>query len=291
MSGGSTSAPPARDAAAVPVRRTARSRRWTAPLRLLPDFLVIGARCTGTTSLYSYLAAHPGVGEASRKEVHFFDQNYPRGLPWYRAHFPTLLERWSSERRLGHRFVVGEATPYYLYHPACAERVARSLPNARLIVLLRNPIDRAYSHYHQEVARGLESLSFEEAIEREPDRLRGTDELLCSEDGAASLEHRIYSYLARGRYAEQLARWFQVFPRERFLILESGELLRRPDAVMSRLFRFLDLPEFSRSGYERRHQGSKRAPMSPGTRERLRAYFQPYNEELFDLLGQRFDWD
>ena len=150
-------------------------RATTYPLRLLPDFLIIGTQRGGTTSLYNYLVEHPGIGAASIKEVHFFDTpHFKQGLAWYRGHFPSAFQRYYVERSLKHGFVTGEASPYYLFHPHAPKRVAGLMPQMKLIVMLRNPVDRAYSHYHHEVAGGHEKLAtFEEAIACEDERLAG----------------------------------------------------------------------------------------------------------------------
>src|SRR3954447_1356946 len=200
------------------------ARSVSGRLRLLPDFLLIGGQRCGTTSLHGYIARHPGVGSAFRKEVSFFDANWTRGPNWYRAHFPTVVTRDWVERRHGHGFVCGESTPYYLFHPAVPKRVASLLPDVRLIAVLRNPVDRAYSAYQLQRAIGTEPLSFEDAIAAEDERLAGEEERLLADPAYRSPAHRHFSYQARGRYAEQLERWFARFPRERFLILSSDEL-------------------------------------------------------------------
>src|SRR5579863_9235330 len=137
-------------------------RASTSPLRMAPDFMIIGALRGGTTSLYSYMTAHPGIGPAYMKEVHFFDVHYKKGFPWYQAQFPSLPQKYYRERVQKQRFITGEASPYYLFHPHAPKRIAKILPQVKLVVLLRNPVTRAYSHYSHEVAGGHESLSFEE---------------------------------------------------------------------------------------------------------------------------------
>src|SRR5437588_302768 len=118
------------------------------PIRLLPDFLIIGTQRGGTTSLERYLDAHPCVGAAANKDLHFFDRRFHKGLAWYRGHFPTRIEKYYAERLRGQAFVTGEASPSYLFHPYAPKRVAKAMPDVKLIVLLRNPVDRAFSQYH-----------------------------------------------------------------------------------------------------------------------------------------------
>ena len=145
-------------------------RGITAPLRLLPDFLIIGTQRGGTTSLYHYLQAHPCLQATTTKEVHFFDRKYHKGLMWYRGHFPTVWEKACAQQVQKQAFVTGEASPSYLFHPHVYKRVAQALPQVKLIVLLRNPVDRAYSQYYHSIELGHESRSFEEAIRDEQER-------------------------------------------------------------------------------------------------------------------------
>ena len=197
---------PGRDAAIRAVRSGATAlRRINAGRRPLPGFVILGAQKAGTTSLHEYLCEHPLASSSTVKEVHYFDLAYERGPAWYRAHFQ--IPRRADE-------IAGEASPYYLFHPLVPARVARDLPEARLIVLLRNPIERAYSHHNHERALGFEKLGFVEAIECEPERLRGEEERLAGERGYRSFAHQHHGYLARGRYADQLERWLAHVERE-----------------------------------------------------------------------------
>src|SRR5437773_8026085 len=205
-----------------PVRVVARNALWTygratSFARPLPDFLIIGAQKAGTTALYSYLRRHPHVTGPSWKEVSFFDRHYTRGEAWYRGNFPNVIRARGA--------LVGEASPSYLFHPLAPERVAALVPDARLITLVRNPVDRALSHYHHEVALGREPLAFEEAIDAEPERTRGEEERLVGEPGYFSHAWWNYTYLARGRYAEQLERWLALFPPDQVLVLASYDLI------------------------------------------------------------------
>src|SRR2546423_14798695 len=161
-----------------PVRAVLRNAVWTygratSFARPLPSFLILGAQKAGTTALYAYLRWHPGVTGPAWKEVSYFDRHYRRGVHWYRGHFPL---------RPGDR-LVGEARPGDPLHPLPPERVRATVPDAKLIALLRDPVDRALSHYHHEVALGREPPTFEEAIEAEPERTRGEEERLARVPG------------------------------------------------------------------------------------------------------------
>src|SRR2546423_13513556 len=123
-------------------------RRLTHKIRIIPDFLIIGGQKCGTTSLYYYLIEHPNIAPAVRKQMHFFDNRFKKGFGWYKSNFPTIFSKWYKTFLHKQKFVSGEATPYYLFHPLAASRVHQFLPDVKLIVLLRNPVNRAYSHYN-----------------------------------------------------------------------------------------------------------------------------------------------
>lgn len=252
--------------------------RATASLRPLPDFLILGAQKAGTTALYAYLRWHPQITGPSFKEVSFFDRHYAHGERWYRAHLPV--------RRRG---LVGEASPSYLFHPLAPERVAKMLPGARLIALLRNPVDRAFSHYQHEVALGREELSFEDALAREDERMEGEVERMLRDPSYFSYGWWNYTYAARGRYAEQLARWFAAFPREQLLVLLTDELAADTAAAYRRVLAFLGVDAHGLDAYPRifeREYGG----MSPATRARLDEEFAGPNRRLAELLGRELPW-
>jgi hypothetical protein len=232
----------------------------------LPDFVIIGAQKGGTSFLYYLLTRHPLVEPAARKELHFFDQpeHFDKGAEWYRRCFPRVGSKD------GQRSITGEATPYYLFDPPVAERMAKIVPKTQLIALLRNPIDRAYSHYQMQVKRGTEPRSFEEAIEQ---------------------PHS--SYVSRGIYVDQLLRWFEFFSKEQMLILKSEDFFERPVETLKVVLTFLDLPDWQPEASElqqRRHTGTYSQKMDPATRRRLEAYFEPYNQRLYEYLDVDFGW-
>lgn len=276
-----------------PVRIVLRNAVWaygraTSRARSLPGFLVIGAQKCGTTALYAYLRWHPQIAGPAWKEVSFFDRHYGRGEAWYRGQFPSRPWLWLAGGRSGRTPLVGEASPSYLLHPHAPARARALLPDARLVVLLRDPVDRAFSHYNHEVALGREPLSFEDALDREPERTDGE----LSRLGDTRYFSRAwwdFTYLARGRYAEQLERWFAVYPREQLLVLASEKLRRDPAAVYARVLEHLGAPPHELPDYppifERNY-----APMATQTRARLQHYFAPHNERLHALLGTDIGW-
>jgi hypothetical protein len=265
-------------------------RYLSARHRRLPDFIIAGAQKAGTTSLWSYLSEHPLIEPPMIKEVHFFDQNFHLGIDWYRMHYPlngTTRSRSGSDQKT----LTGESSPYYMFHPLVPQRVATVLQQVKIILLVRNPIDRAFSHYQHSCRRRHETLTFEEAIEVEPQRLAGEQERLVADPGYDSAAHRRYSYLARGQYLEQIRRWQQHFPPQRLLILESGQFFRGTADAFARVLEFLELPPWQPAQFGNRYPGRYREKMSDATRRKLIEYFAPHNERLYAHLGTRFDWD
>ena len=263
--------------------------RPTSSHRPLPDYLIVGGQRCGTTSLHHYLVQHPGVLPARfTKGVHWFDVSYDKPPSWYRANFPTSRRREAVSARIGQPVVTGEASPYYLFHPWVPERAAAMVPDARIIMVLRDPVHRAWSHYHHERARGFETLGFEEAVDAEPARLAGADAALVAPDGR-HFSHQHHSYVARGRYAEQLDRWHDHFADDRLLVLFSTDLEGDTPATMARVHRFLGLSEASTATAGRWNRQSNPELPEPLSR-RLRQAFAPSDEALAERLGRAVPW-
>jgi len=266
----------------------------TSALRMTPDFIIIGAMRGGTTSLYSYMTAHPGVGPAHTKEVHFFDVHHKKGFSWYQAQFPLLVQKYYTEFLQKRRFITGEASPYYLFHPHAPKRIVKRLPHVKLIVLLRDPVTRAYSHYHHEVSSGFETLSFAEAIECEEERIGKEAEKLAQDEQHVSFQHRHFSYLARGIYVDQLQHWMRYFPREQFLILNSEDFYADPASGLKQALEFVNLPtiglKVQKEEYEQLN-ATKPPKMAEEVRRRLKDYFEPHNARLAEFLGRDFSWN
>lgn len=245
-------------------------------VRVLPDFVIIGAQRAGTTSLYSHLTKNPSVIRAQCKEIHYFDVNPHRPRWWYRAHFPrrSQIEDGFDERR-----ITGEATPRYLYHPGADERLHALLPNAKLIVLLRNPAERALSHYFFLYGKDAPLHELREAVEREAEALVR---------GVAATD-RGESYLRRGIYVEQLERWLRLFPRSQMLVLQSERFSAETRETMESVFRFLEIRVDLAVNYRRMHATSYPA-LDDSLRTWMSDFFRPHNERLFELLGERYDW-
>jgi hypothetical protein len=267
----------------APARVLLRNAVWTygrltASVRPLPTFLILGAQKAGTTALYAYLRRHPDVTGPTWKEVSFFDRHYTRGAGWYRGNFP--IRRGAA---------VGEASPSYVFHPLAPQRVAALVPDARLVVLLRNPVDRAYSHYQHQVALGREPLSFEDALAAEDERLQGEVERMLADPRYFSDAWWNHTYRARGLYAEQLERWFAVFPREQLHVLTADELGAETDASYRRVLEHIGVPSRSLPQYPRVFEREYGA-MQPETRRRLAESFAEPNSRLYELLGRDLGW-
>lgn len=268
-------------------------------VRVMPDFIIIGAQRAGTSSLYWYLMEHPCVIPAARKEVRFFDVNFQRGVNWYRTFFPSRLYKHYVMHMRRQDFLTGEASPYYLFHPHAPRRILETIPHVKLIVSLRNPVDRAYSHYHLEVRRGAETLSFEDALKLETQRLAGEREKMLEDDTYTSFNHFHYSYLSKGIYVDQLKVWLDLFPKEQVLVLKSEEFFTDSSSI-TRVLEFLQLPDWRLPGKRSfnylkpgsvAHPPERNPSMNATTRKRLSEYFAPHNQRLYDYLGVNFGWD
>ncbi len=253
----------------------------------LPDFIVIGAMKCGTTSFYHLLVQHPHVEPAANKELHYFDMFFDEGVEWYRRCFPA--PRW----RDGRRTITGEATPY-LGDPPVPERMARVVPQARLIALLRNPVDRAYSNYHQMVRNGWEPRTFEEVVEETmeaevtwPPR---EDIAFAHDEDRAMIDRARKGYLANGVYVDQLLYWSEFLDREQTIVLKSEDFFERPAETLKLVLDFLGLPGWEPEAWEIRRKGDYEQEMNRATRRRLEEYFEPHNQRLYDYLGRDLGW-
>lgn len=258
---------------------------------VLPDFLIIGSQKCGTTSLYNYLASHPCIYPTSKKEIGFFDRGSNNGITWYKSHFPSLFYKFYvkniSERKY---FLTGEASTGYVLYPHALRRISATLPNVKLILVLRNPVDRAYSHYQHTCRIGKENLPFEIAIQREEERVASDWDNLRTESKFFSANIYLYSYCYIGKYFEQVKELYKLFSKENILILRSEELFEIPKDVLNQTYRFLNIPNYDIRHYKRYNSYSYKK-MDSKIRKDLNTYFKPYNENLFELLGVKSFWD
>jgi len=258
----------------------------SSPFRVLPDFFVIGAGRTGTTSLYHYLDQHPSLSKSAYDELGFFDVNFHLGLNWYRSLFPSVLTKFRIKSKTNF-FMTYDVTPAYVRRPWIAKRIKKLFPNSKLILVLRNPIDRTYSHYYLSKKFG-EIRTFEEVIKEDMDNISKWDVNLKDDNYFATKVEK--SILARAFYVEQLPMWFEQFSKNQILIISSENLALKTKETMNEIFRFLDLPEYDLQNTEKVNV-SKKSKMNPETRKILINFFKSYNDQLYRFLNHRFDWD
>jgi hypothetical protein len=272
--------------------------RWygmaTATLRPFPDFLIIGTKRGGTTSMWNWLVDHPAVlpmfpALRGNKSTDYFFDGGARGERWYRSHFHSRPYRRVLARRRGHRVVSGEASPLYMYDPRICPLVRRTVPDVKVIIQLRDPVTRAFSHWQERVGQGVEPLSFEDALAAEPSRTDGELARMQSDPTYYSRAFDWYSYRDRGIYHPQVAQWMQAFPADQVLVVSSEAFSRDEQGVMDTVVDFLGIPRFRRDVFAR-HNLSPRMTMPEHVREELRSFYAPHNRRLFELLGDDLGW-
>ncbi|MEG4485705.1 tetratricopeptide repeat protein [Microcoleus sp. D2_18a_B4] len=249
-------------------------QNWNLKPVKVPNFIIIGCQRCGTTSLYTYLAQHPQILTPIKKEMDFFSWHFDRGIDWYLAHFPPMPS--------GEQFLTGEASPSYFDYREAPERLYSLFPEAKLIVLLRNPVDRAISQFYRLTGLNWEARSLDRVISDEVERLNQNPEYIIGEEPG--------NYLARGRYIEFIKNWRTFFPQEQLLILKSEDFYAGAATTVKQVLEFLDLPEYQLSQYQNANPGSYQ-PVNESVRDRLSDYFRPYNQELEEYLARQFDWE
>lgn len=262
----------------APVRGRLRRRQ-----RMLPGYLVVGTKRGGSSSIAKWISQHPDVAPCrTAKGTHYFDVNFQRGWDWYLSAFEPVSNRWK---------ITGEASPYYMFHPLAPERIAAALPDVRLIVSLREPIARAWSHHQYETQQGFENRPFAEALDLEEDRLRGEEERLRADPRYESYAHRHHTYLRRGHYAEQLERLYQYFSPEQVLLLKSETMFTDPHGELKRVWDHLDLEPIHIDELNRLKATHAPLDVPPELHERLADHYRPWNERLQQLPGVDFTWN
>ena len=267
--------------------------RWgrvTASARMTPGFLICGAQRCGTTTMYRTLSQHPHVLKAVlHKGVHYFDTGYLRGRGWYQAHFPLRATAQRIARQTGKTPLTFESSPYYLFHPLAAERIARDLPAVKIIVLLRDPVERAYSAHAHELARGFETEPFERAVELEDERLAGEEERISADVLYNSPSHQHQAYLRRGRYLGQVQRMVAAVGRERVCVLDAGDFFAEPEPVWRETVAFLGLSDDRVPRFEQ-NNARPRSAMPASLRQSLSERFLGDDEALSQWWGRVPSW-
>ena len=253
----------------------------TSSFRVLPDFLVIGAKRCGTTSLYEYLGQHPCIKKSSHDNIGFFNDNFHLGIDFYKSFFPTIFEKKKIIQK-NKKFMTYDVTPFYIYHEQTPKRIHQILPNIKLIVILRNPVDRSYSNYFL----GDQQKTFEELIADEKKILNKIDK--NNVDEYYDFVHT--SMLARGFYAEQLETWYKIFPKNQILIIKSEDFAIQTNKIMNEIFNFLGLENFNILDNSKKNK-IMYEPMKEETRKELIEYFRPYNKKLYSMINRNFNWE
>ena len=272
-------------------RATARTTgRLTASARMTPSFLTVGAQRCGTTSMYKTLSQHPMVLPAVlHKGAHYFDTGYGHGPAWYRGHFPLHVTARRAAPAPDRLPITGESSPYYMFHPLAGQRIAADLPGVKLVVLLRDPVERAYSAHPHETARGFETEPFERALELEPVRLAGEEAKLVADPAYQSHSHQHHAYVTRGRYADQLRRLEALFGRDRMHVVDSQRFFADPEPVFTEVVDFLGVGAAGGIAYEK-HNARPRAPMPDSVRSVLEDQLADSDAELETWLGAPPSW-
>lgn len=262
-------------------------RRLSASFRPLPSCIIAGAQKAGTSTLYSWLIQHPDVSGALRKEVHYFDgglnprkDNFWCGPSWYKAHFPLS---WGYGGR--HHFV--EASPSYLFVPWVPRRIKEVLPSVKIILVLRNPTERAISNYFHEVKAGRETRSIVNALCRSEEFTERDLEI-----GSDSFYRALYfSYKERGIYVRQIKRYMEIFKNEQIHILGSNSLFKYPDPTLQRVFGFLNVEtDFRIQDKQPSNVNPIKKHVPQDVYDYLNNFYRPYNDELLELLSGRVFW-
>ena len=262
-------------------------RRATWRRRSLPAFMIIGAQKSGTSSLYAYLGQHPQLLPSYPKEVNFFDggtnpniDNFEKGQAWYRASFPFRKNVSAHSRTF-------EASPNYIFNPLTSRRVFDIVPEVKFIAVLRNPTERAISHYFHAKRRGYESLPIKEALQEEEKRLGS----VIDNKDYKSNNFRRHSYKSRGLYKQQIERFLNYFPWQQILVLSSEEFFSEPDNTLRQVFEFVGVDTgFKVKDLMPRNVANNKSEVDPDVYRYLNNYFLPHNQALYDLVGKRYGW-
>ncbi|MFX0075457.1 MAG: sulfotransferase domain-containing protein [Candidatus Hermodarchaeota archaeon] len=264
--------------------------RLTSEIRVLPDFIIVGAQKSGTSSLYGYLKKHPYIIPTFKDEIHYFDSNLQKGLRWYKSNFPTRLYKFIFNLIYNRNFMTGEKSPYYIFHPYAIKHIRNTIPKVKIILLLRNPIARSYSHYNHSVKYDREKLTFEEAIKRESTRLDGELDKIIKDTHYKSFKHATYSYLTRSIYINQVKRLLTYFPKEQVMIIKTEDFFQNPQKILNEVYKFLELPGYALDSFKK-HGFKGYAKLNETTKHNLVEYFKPYNKLLYQYLQRDFNWE
>ena len=272
-------------------------RNSTSTFRVLPDFIIIGSGRAGTTALYTYLIQHPSIFSASTEnnesvaDLHFFEYMISDKISWYKSHFPTKFTKNYYKFKSKNNFVTGEYTSTYMYNKNVPKRISKLLPNVKLIIILRNPVDKAYSTYSQQYSFNEFSSSFEETIHAEFKRMelcKLQPELYTKNPDFDS--NVITNIIRHGIYSEYLEKWIKFFPKDQILIIDSDDLKNSTQETVNQVFNFLNVFPYKINNLSKINVG-KYVPLDKKSKEFLSEFYKPYNEKLNNLFDTKFNWN
>jgi hypothetical protein len=256
----------------------------TSPLRVTPDFLVIGSKRCGTTSLYEYLGEHPCIKKSSHDHIGFFDDNFHLGINFYKSFFPTIFEKIIFQIKNG-MYLNYDVTSTYIHNTTTSKRVFETLPKIKIIAIIRNPIDRAYSEYNVNKEINPKIEPFEIFVEKEIEEISNKEE---------SENNRFLSnknkYLERGLWFEQLEPWFKLFPKQNILILSTEDFGKDSNHIFNIIFKFLNLKKFLIENPKKLRKANY-PKLDQKTREKLIDFYKSYNLKFYNLVGKDFQWE
>lgn len=260
----------------------------TAKRRMLPDVFVIGVQKGGTSSLTQYLQAHPQILPPQRKDVYYFnnENRYRRGLNYYRAFFPLNYQKRKNDRRTNAPSITFDGTPNYFDVPEAAHRLKNDFPNAKLVLLLRDPVARAYSNYNMALKFGFETLSFEEALHLENERIAWFEKSPFFK--GHNFVYQRMAYRRRGEYADFLPLWKNLF-QQNLLVLFTHDLENKPQETYNKILEFIGLPPFT-IDFVKHNKGEYAAKIDENTLHGLHEHYLPWNDKLKQQLNCELPW-
>ena len=272
------------------VKKTGIFLRSTASQRILPSFFIAGVQKGGTTSLCKYFEQHPQVIQPQRKDVYFFNNelNFAKGMGWYKSHFAHKVYKAIYDQSNGVNAITFDGTPNYFDAPLAAERLHKYFPDTKVILLLRNPIDRAYSNYQMACKFGFEKLSFEEALELEEKRLADETKFAPAHPYHSYVYQRL-TYKKRGAYINYIKPWATLF-KQNLMIVKSEDLFMEPNREFGKMLDFLNLNSCDHIQFEVFNKGEYKSGILPATRQTLVEYYKPFNEQLYQFLKVDYGW-
>ena len=248
---------------------------WAIAKQKAPDFIIIGAPKCGTSSLYVYLQQHPRVLLSHKKEINFFNKHFDRGIDWYLAHFPAITD--------AENFITGEASTQYIFTQEAERKIVDAFPDTKIIIMLRDPVERTISDYYHHLNRGLETRSLKTIVETSLQQLNKLQEL------GSKYKIGEFDYILKSVYFYQICFWRKIINQDNILIVNSNTFFEDTQTEMERVWQFLQLDCYSSSNYMKYNVGAY-LPVANEIKQQLAQLFQPYNQKLESYLGVNFNW-